>query len=377
MRIAAVYWPTSSVGGINTELRTLRDEALRRGHTFDVLRSGRHSRIEAGLFGERKLIRGGDTFVTIDGEASHHPDQLARTLDFLHRNYDRVYYSTLCPHPTKDYGDKPLFLGLMSDLWMPAVARITDGYWDDYREWGEAALAQVESATYTHRNAGHFWKTPKVWYVGPPFHGSPVRLVTARERFGPPLTVWTSQWKAIKGIHHLLPHLPAIKTPVELYSNGILYYQLRSTPAWKAAVGRDLFAPEFSGDGRADFFGYVAYDQIPLILQRATFCIDLMGLGRPKHKTYQAGAFNNTALEALWYGALPILSASTANVIPRELAAFVDDASQVPDVIASPSWLLAARSNERHRKAQVWVKANHGVEHTFDQIVLGEKEPAF
>lgn len=374
MRIAAIYWPTSSVGGINTELRNFRDEAERRGHTFHVLRSGKHSNISATVFSERKLIRGGDTFVTIDGEASHHPKQLDTTLSLL-AGYDSVYLAFLCPHPTKDYGDQPVFLELLQGIRMmgvPIVGRITDGYWKDYAEWGEATLKLCKSATFTHPSAAPNWEgNPKVSHGGMPFH--PRAQPTDHYRSPTPRTVWTSQWKAIKGIHKLLPCIPDIRGRVDLYSNGILYYQLRETADWKKAVGRDLFKPEFSGDGTATFYGAVPLDDIPGILLRSWFMIDLMGIGKPKNQTYIAGAHNNTTIEAAHYGACPVLHARASSVVPTDIALFASEARDVPKLINSQEGRKFARCPLRRRRALNWVRDNFMVRNLYPRLVLGER----
>ncbi len=368
MRIAALYWPTSSVGGINTCLRALRDEADRRGDTFHVLRSGTQVRIAPTLFKERKVIRGGDTFITIDGEASHHPAQVGATLDFLHANYDMVYLAYLCPHPTKAYGDVPLFLPLLRSLMLPIAGRVTDGYWEDYRAWGEATVALCGWLTYTHRPmAGILSKLIKrSCYAPTPMEPRPSKAL----RSGRTLTVYTSQWKAIKGIHKILPIIPEIWGDVELYSNGILYYQMRNSDDWKRAVGKDHFAPEFSGKGKAPFFGNVTLEEIPNVLSRAWFMLDLMGHGKPKHETYKVGAINNTTREALYYGACPILHRQASNVIPANLALYVNDAFEIPKLILRNKDY--AINPHRQKLARDWVKEYFSPKVIYDQAVLGK-----
>lgn len=369
MKIAALYWPTSSVGGINTELRALRAEAERRGDTFHVFRSGKHKNIKAQVFPERKLIRGGDTFITIDGEASHHPDQLHDTINTLFK-YDQIYLAYLCPHPTKDYGDKPLFLTLLELLHRalrPITARVTDGYWNDYKEWGEATLKLCKAATYVHRASGDFWEdNNKVRYCPAPFDPDTAYDGVKRER---DLTVYISQWKAIKGIHKLLPEIPNIKGHVELYSNGILYYQLRTSAAWKAAVGKDLFKG-FDGAGKATFFGYIPLDEVPVVLRRATFMVDLMGIGKPKNQTYIDGAHNLTAIEAAWYGCCPILHSRACNVVPLDIALFAGSARQVVSLINSKEGKAYALDPARQARAKEWADSFH-VKKSYNRIVLG------
>ncbi len=366
MKIAALYWPTSSVGGINTELRALHAEATRRGHTFHVLRSGLQKNISAQVFPERKLIRGGDTFITIDGECSHHPSQVKCSEHFLD-GYDRVYLAYLCPHPTKEYGTEPHFLKLLETYDKPITARITDGYWNDYKEWGVATLSLCNSATFVHRASAKFWDMySSVRYCPAPFDPSTAYEGVYRET---DLTVYISQWKAIKGIHKLLPEIPNIKGKVELYSNGILYYQLRSKPDWRRAVGEDKFKG-FNGKGKATFFGYIPLDEVEVVLRRATFMIDLMGIGKPKNQTYIDGAHNLTAIEAAWYGCCPVLHARASNVVPLDVALFAANARQAVSIINSKEGRAYALSKERQEAAQKWAMGFH-VSKTYDRIVLG------
>lgn len=368
MKIAALYWPTSSVGGINTELRALHAEATRRGHTFHVLRSGLQKNITAQVFPERKVIRGGDTFITIDGECSHHPSQLIASAEML-RGYDRVYLAYLCPHPTKEYGTEPLFLPLLESIMddIPITARITDGYWNDYADWGDATLEVCSSATFVHRASAGFWKgVSKVRYCPAPFEPDTAYEGVKREA---DLTVYISQWKAIKGIHKLLPEIPNIKGRVELYSNGILYYQLRTKPDWIRAVGKDHFKG-FNGKGSAQFFGYIPLDEVPVVLRRAQFMIDLMGIGKPKNQTYIDGAHNLTAIEAAWYGCCPVLHARACNVVPLDCALFAGTARQVVSLINSNEGKAYAQSADRIAAAKAWAGQFH-VSKSYDKIVLG------
>ena len=370
-RIAAIYWPTSSVGGINTELMNLRAEADRRGDTFHVFRSGNQGSIKPGLFSEgRKKIRGGDTFITVDGEAPHHPRRVAESAMFINTNYDRVYVAYLCPHPTKSYGDRPVFVDLYRNILLPITSRVTDAYLSEYLEWAELALDYVDSATCSHRpildQLSRMVDFPTRHYQGPVFE----RPVTAK-RSKTPLTVWTSQWKAIKGIHRLLPVIPQIKTKVELYSNGILYYQLRTTPEWKAAIKTDHFKG-FNGDGHADFFGNVDLLEIPNVLTRAWFMIDLMGIGKPKFKEYTQGTVNNTTHEAFMYGCCPVLHRQASKIIPEGLALFVDTADEIPYILNTPRFQKFALDPERQKKAKAWIMKHASPSVLYDAFIYGK-----
>lgn len=368
-KIAAIYWPTSSVGGINTCMMNLRAEADRRGDTFHVLRSGLH-KFRPSVFAERKEIRGGDTFITIDGEAPHHPSVVAESANFINSNYDRVYIGYACPHPTKAYGDRPLWLSMYRDLLLPLSTRITDAYLGGYLDWAQQALPFADVLTCSHlpvvqelADLGF-----KAQYTTSPVFPRKVAATKSKTL----LTVWTSQWKAIKGIHKLLPLFREFDGAVELYSNGILYYQLRTTDAWKASVGKDHFKG-FNGHGKATFFGNVDMSEIPNILTRSWFMLDLMGMGRPKYKSYTMGTFNNTTKEALLYGSCPILHRQASKVIPKDLALFVDDASEVPDIVNDKRSHRFALDPERIKKAREWVMKLAGPSATYDSIIYGRK----
>lgn len=364
MKIAAIYWPTSSVGGINTELVNLRKAAEAVGDRFDVLVSANQKTKRPGLFPQPKLIRGGDTFITVHGEAPHHPKNVGDTLDWIRENYDAIYFAYLCPHPNKAYGNEPNWIPLYRDTGLPIVSRITDGYWDTYAEWGKAALqyprlTQVSNIAY-----------------GRPLEeaGLPVRSSTfphwfeplAENRSDDPLLVWTSQQKAIKSFHRFLPTVPDLKAKVEIYSCGILYYQLRSGDDWKRAIRKDHFKG-YDGRGHADYFGYVPLDRMPEILGRSWAMTDYQGMGRPKNRAYTQGSYNNTTIEALAYGSVPVLAEQARlSAIPPDLFFTVEDAADLPGRL-SEVWEMSLDPDRRTR-ARKWVEEHHGADKVYREI---------
>jgi len=391
-KTAAIYWPTSSVGGINTELVNLRRAADSVGETFHVFRSGQHKSMPIGLYdpetGSRELMRGGDTFISVDGELPHAPNNYLASVEYLKREkYTNVYLAFLCPHPTKDYGDVPNFLPFLEEIKrakIPIAGRVTDGYWESYKEWGERTIALCETVTVSQPAFASFFKHKSVKASRFPFfpiEPQTISLYTKKlkpERAKKVLTVWTSQWKAIKGIHKLLPYIPEIKGDVELYSNGILYYQLRTTPEWEAAVGSDFFGAttpsgDFPGTGKADFYGYIPLEHIPTVLSRAWFMIDLMGIGKPKNKVYTEGSFNNTTVEALYYGSCPILHRQASKVVPVDTALFVDDAKEVPELINKRESQQFALDKGRQKRAKAWVLDNFDAVKLYRQTVLNRR----
>lgn len=367
MRIAAIYFPTSSVGGINSVLVALQKEAEKNGDVFDVLRCGNLKTITPTKFDKPELIRGGDTFITVHGDCSHHPDQISGTIKFLEANYDALYFAYICPHANKAYGDDPVFMPLYTDVKLPKVAFITDAYWDTYKDWAIPCLPHVKKTLVTQPA-----------YAEPLIKmGLPVKAIdapifpqaVALKREFDPLVVWTSQWKNIKGINKLLPVIPEITkiANMEMYSNGILYYQLRETPEWKAAIRKDHFKG-FDGDGLADFFGYIPLDQIPEVLARSWYMIDLQGIGNPKFKAYTSGAYNITTIEALLYGSCPILADQAKNsIIPNEFFLTVKDAKEIPDLVKDTKDI--ALNGARMRRAREWVLQRHSAENMYKEVI--------
>jgi hypothetical protein len=319
MRIAAIYWPTSSVGGINSVLVALRKAALDEGDTFEVIESGIQATVSAGKYAEPTLLRGGDTYITVHGRASHHPSQIAYTRRWLEANYDALYFAYIVPHPTKDYVE-PFFLELYVATRLPKVAFITDAYWDTYAEWAVEALPWVQKCFVTNPAYAEpiIAAGVSVEAANTPFYPLPVDPGIGRSE--EPYAVWTSQWKQIKCVNQLVPVIPAISevAKFDLFSNGIRYYQFRCRNPekrdslyddWYRAVGTDYFGgPDFNGSGRADFYGYQPLEMIPNILSVAWWMLDWQGLHKPRHKAYINGSYNCTAIEALYYGACPLLA---------------------------------------------------------------------
>lgn len=367
MKIAAIYFPTSSVGGINSVLVALRKEAEANGDTFDVLRCGNMKTITPKKFDEPELIRGGDTFITIHGDCSHHPDQIKGTISFLEDNYDALYFAYICPHANKAYGDEPVFLPLYSECKLPKVTFITDAYWDTYKDWAMLCLPHVKKTLVTQPA----YAEPLLKY------GLPVQAIdapifeqeTRSVRRETPLVVWTSQWKNIKGITKLMPAIPEITkhARMEMYSNGILYYQMRETEEWKKAIGTDHFKG-FNGSGDAEFYGYIPLSEIPEVLRRSWFMIDLQGIGKPKFQAYTGGAYNITTIEALLYGSCPILAAQAKkSIIPSEFFLTVDEANEVPELIRTQQSFALDR--DRIYAARDWVRERHSAKNMYKHVI--------
>lgn len=358
LRVACIYWKTSSVGGIATHLNTLRLAAIDQGDRFDILHSSDWKTKKPQQFKEREWVRGGDTKIWIDGEVSNHPNKMEDSLKFLAKNYDAIHFGFLCPHPTKAY-PAPTFLPFFTDTNQPKTATITDGYWDDYKEWGSQCLPHLSYIT----TSGIYYadalieKGINVDPLGMPFRPAPTPYV---KKYRHPLLVWPNQWKNIKGINHFLSIVPDLpeEVRVELYSNGIRYYQLRTEELWKKAVKDDRFQ-NYDGEGRATFYGNVDLPRIQRAMQRAHFTVNLQGISTRK-EAYKKGSYNNTELEALYYGAVPILYAAAANTdLPKESIRTVSTAEEIPDVVESLIKDKVVMNVARRERAKAWVMENY------------------
>lgn len=370
MKIACLYFPTSSVGGIATNVAALRNEARRRGDTFHVLVC---ANVERGhqfqVFPKPKRIRGGDTFIDVDGYASHHAIRRVHAASQLNK-YDLVYLAFLCPHPTKAYGDAPVFLELLERIEKPIVGHITDGYYETYKAWGDRTAALcvrtiVDQPAYVP--PGYAEAHPTVVIPFGPFDPvGPGYPRNATPRSEGRSMCWIAQWKAIKGAHRILPLLPSIDGEQNLYSNGILYYQLRSESDWEAAIGKDLFKPEFSGKGKATFHGWQPMDVVQRALEYAWFMCEFQGLGRPSYAAYRNGSLNHTIVEALYYGCTPVIPQITidyAGIPPESAIGMQTYADAVP-----------ALNGDRAAKPELgvqWVLDNFHVSGIYDKMFGG------
>lgn len=358
MKVACVYWWTSSVGGIATHLNALRSAAIKVGDQFDILHSKNWKTKSPQLFKERQWVRGGDTNIWVDGELPHHPNNIQESIDWLEENYDAIYFGFACPHPTKAY-PTPDFLPLF-DTNLPKVSGVTDGYFEEYREWGIQCLSKVKAIlvvqpTYREPLLKAGLKNVRVSLA--PFNPMTGKL---HPRSKTPLLVWPNQWKNIKGINEFLDAVPNVPKSVriEMYSNGIRYYQLRTEERWRNAVDKDLFQG-YNGNGRATFYGNVDHPEIVKVFQRAWITVNLQGL-RSRKPAYQKGSYNLTEVEALYYGACPILHESAVNtLLPREVYLTTKDGTDIPELIRDGLKSGFFQSEKRRKQAREFVLENH------------------
>lgn len=368
MKIACIYWPTSSVGGIATNVASLRAEAKKRGHTFHTFVSANAKTHLFRVYDTLDRIRGGDTYIDINGYASHHEHRYKYSAQRLNE-YDIIYLAFLCPHPTKAYGGEPQFFKLLALLNRPIVGHITDGYFDTYEEWGimsatRCARIVVDQEAYIPDSIKLM---DKPYVVGRSFDPQGLGMLPGDpERDEQRSLTWIAQWKAIKGIHKFLELLPMINCKQELYSNGILYYQLRTEESWKRAVAQDLFA-RFNGDGRAIFYGWKPTTEIRSALRRAWFMPEFQGLGNPRNAAYKKGTLNHTIVEALYEGCTPVIPQITIDAlgIPSEAAYGVKDYKDCVAILnESP---MAPKSN----LGKNWVMDNFDPSRTYDKFFGG------
>jgi len=321
-------------------------------------------------FREPTRIRGGDTFIDIDGVVGHHPKHLKKSLEFLKNNYDAIFFAFLVPHPNKLYGFDPVFLPFFTQTDLPKAATISDGYWSTYKEWGRQAVPYCKKL-YAGCKA---YAVPlqsegiDIEVQSRPFFPQAPQTVRDKEM----LTVWCHQWKDIKGIIPFLKAVPTIPGNIEMYSCGIRYYQIRETDTWKKAINIDHFK-NFNGEGKADYFGWVPFEATPDIYRRAWFSVGLQGITAKASKTtlfgtpasdpktiYGAGSYNNSETEALYYGAVPVLHNQVLKSdLPKECILTVSKADELPKLLGSKAAKSFVADPNRVILARQWVLDNH------------------
>jgi len=247
-----------------------------------------------------------------------------------------------------------------TDTFLPKVMRVSDAYWSTYSHWAEPAAEEC-NAILVNQPA-----------YAIPMEGTPIRgrVVITQKPFSPfnlgpvsrdpDLLIWPNQWKAIKGIKPFLKTIPLLpdNLRIELYSNGIEYYQQRQGVDWLMAVDKDHFA-HFDGLGRANFHGYVSLKEMSKAYRTAAFAVDFQGHA-VKYQAYKQGSYNNTTVEALYYGALPILhEQALLSPIPNELFYSVKDPLGIVDLDWENLKELA-QDPDRRKWAQQWVLDFHG-----------------
>lgn len=324
MKIAVIHWHTSSVGGINTTLETLHSEAEKRGDTFHVLACDPKPTKKAFLLERREYVKGGDTKIKIDGELPYHEKNYKDSVEFLKKNqYDVVMTSFISPHPTKDYGNEPKFQIILEEinkLGIPMIGYIHDAYWETYKDFGEIAIQYMEKTILNQKAYSSYFDQYDYNFVRAFVPFTNLGEIPKVER-NPKRVVWLPQWKPIKGINKFWNGIgKAVESnlEVDLYGNGIEYYYIRKEGDWKKYV-KDYFDEAFSGNGPVNFYGYVETSHIPKILTEASFMCDFQGHSS-KYSAYLNGSYNHTILEALYFGAVPVVHSNMLKSgIPSEL----------------------------------------------------------
>jgi len=369
MKIAVIHWYTSSVGGINTTLETLHSEAVKRGDTFHVFACDPKPTKKPILYDSRTYVKGGDTSIKIDGELPYHDKNYKSSIQFLKDNkYDVVMTSFLCPHPTKEYGEKPIFQNLFDEInlaGIPLIGYIHDAYWETYKEFGEIAIQYMEKTVLNQKAYSSYFDEYEYNFLK-----AFVPFVSLGEspniERNPKKVVWLPQWKPIKGINKFWKGMPqAISSGLEidLYGNGIEYYYIRKEDSWKKVVGKDYFDDAFSGEGKAIFYGYVETSKIPSILSDASFMCDFQGHSS-KYSAYLNGSYNHTILEALYFGAVPVVHSNMLKSgIPSELLLTVNNVENWPSYVNKYDL-----GSFNKKLAREYVQQNHNSSKLFDMI---------
>ena len=363
MRIACVYWWCHSVGGIGTHLNSIRKAAIDYGDKFDILHSMPWKNKKPKVFDKRKWVLGGDTRIWIDGEIP----QNEYAAKWLEKNYDAVVFGYLCPNKTKKYKE-PDFLHIYN-IKLPKVAWVMDGYFDRYPEWSKslpskllAVFCPLEQYAKPLKNAG-----VKTVISAFPFH--PLKGKRPK-RSDKPLLVWPNQWKEIKGVTKFLEIVPDLPedTAVELYSTGIRYFQLRHTDTWRNAVDKDIYhlgGDKYNGKGRAIYVGNVDVPDMHKSLCRAWYTCNLQGM-KSKINTYSSGSYNNTEVEALYYGALPILhNSGLKTALPPSTCLWVSSPGDIPQVVRDANRDKYALDPERQKLGKEFVMDTHLASHRY------------
>ncbi len=358
MRLGIVHWKTRSVGGIATVAQTMQKAARDYGDECDILLADDRE-MQPGKFKTPRRVYGGDTYITVNGRVPY-GKKIRESIAFLEENYDALYFTFVCPHPCKRY-PSPKFMPFYSDTTLPKITCITDGYWSEYAEWGRECINYVNVVS-----------------VSVPTFATPLRdegidnIINTKIPFSPlrgqqipkdrkPLLIWTNQWKEVKRVDKFLKIVPFLpkQVRIEMYSTGIKYYQLREKAIWQEAVDKDYFKEGFDGKGRAFYYGNKTIEEIHYVNQRAWLSCNLQGMGA-RNPTYKEGSYNNTEIEALFYGVCPILHKSVINVgIPEECCIIVDSEEEIPAKVAEAIEFEFPLNRIRMQRARDYVCDNH------------------
>lgn len=378
MKVACIYFPISSVGGIASETRAYSLAARQAGDTFDVIRCPNSVQMkQPGLYSSPKLLRGGDTYISVDGECSHHPRHVGKSIRWLEKNYDALFFIHPCPHPTKAYGQDPLWMKMYEACSLPMAVKFMDAYVSTYK-W---IIPALDYCTAVYVNQPAYQKSLEAVGITnsvlrpKPFFPGPQRFEKDSER----LVIWPNQWKDIKGIKPFMEQVPELAktSKVELYSNGIRYYQIKKDDPdlWDRCISFDYFKDEKGSSGLAEFFGYVTPAEMERVYQRAWCSVNLQGLSsRVKHSFYREGSYNNTEVEALYWGVWPVVARQVEkSPIPSECLIMVDDAAKLPELIETAVDQPMAGSHEG-KIAREWVLDIHGAGKLWAEIVEDLRE---
>jgi hypothetical protein len=363
MRVAVLLVKMTGISGIISEVLSLEAYGNKIGDEYTILSTHNWKSKGLELFEKRTPIRQGDVWAQVDGKISNARKFADENAAYLNLNFDRVLMIGSCPHPNKDYGTDPEFLDLLNKLQIPVVSRMCDGYYDTYKEWMDSTLDAIDHATiaYSYRKTVEHLGIKGVHI---PFEPTEIAHDC---RASYPAGVWLSQWKPIKGIIPFMKALPNIQCDMDLYSCGIEYYNMRKKDMWLNAVDEDRFKG-FDGRGRATYHGCVATQNIPYILAEAWYNVDLQGITKAKYKVYNDGSINTTGIEALWYGACPVVAENSP--IPDDLCIKVNKdniAERINDHLNRPRDFMI--NPYRQEAARRYVKQNFLTEVVYNDIL--------
>jgi glycosyltransferase involved in cell wall biosynthesis len=367
MRLAILCWDVAGPGGLNTFMHGIHKAAELDGDTCYRFHVSDWVAFDRRFYAGSKTKNMGHNHLTVEGDLSMAPAHIDSNARYLEKNFDVVILITLTPHPTKNQPD-PIHIPFLAKINIPIYGCICDGLWPSYHDFAMATLAYTQLPLFSANRSYQTSIPPEVPSKNLPYFLLPDPEIHRTE--GPTRLIWSSQWKPLKGIRLFLAALKSVRPDIliDLYGGGIDYFQTRSTHLFFDVVGENFVHTEYSGIGRAAYYGHVPLKAIPRALSKAHFMADWHGIS-PKFPAYTRGSYNNTLIEALYYGALPVLAEQMLNSdVPKEhfLTVSKSNCSRLGDLLADKTEL--ARNPERAYAARQWVLRTHTAEIGYQQM---------
>lgn len=361
MKIAILCWDVAGPGGLNTFMHGIHEAAEAVHDTCARFHMSEWKAFDRRFYVGSRSKPMGHNILTVEGDLSYHPKHIDENAAYINKVFDVVLLITLTTHPTKNQPE-PVHIPFLAKIHKPIYACICDGLWPVYHDFAMATLPYITTPLFSANPSYTTAIPPEIPSVDLPYFLLPDPDIQRVD--GPARLMWSSQWKPLKGIRQFLSALKSVRpeTLVDLYGSGIEYFQTRSTHLFFDVVGENFVHPEYSGIGRAGYYGHVPLEDIPRALAKSTFMADWHGIS-PKFPAYTKGSFNNTLIEALYYGAMPVLAEQMLkSAVPPEFFLTVNKstADRLGDLLADKS--TVATDPERRYAAKRWVLETHTAE---------------